>query len=298
METKLLLGKPVAKYIKNDLAEKIKILKANSIIPRLAAILVGDDPASKVYVRSKSKAFEANGCQSETHLLPKDSPEEDVLKLIKNLNSNNKIHGILVQLPLPKHLNSKKILNSVNPNKDVDGFHPLNLGSLLEGSPNFIPCTPNGIIEILKFYEIQTSGKHVVIVGRSNIVGKPMFALLSQKFEVGNSTVTMCHTGTDNIAKYTKTADIVVAAVGVPEMITADMVKNNCCIVDVGINRIDDKNSDKGYRLVGDVDRNSVLGKAGFITPVPGGVGPMTITMLLYNTVKSASTFGKKDLFK
>tara|TARA_B100000676_G_C18016137_1_gene809788 strand:- start:274 stop:1161 length:888 start_codon:yes stop_codon:yes gene_type:complete len=293
LKTKLLRGKPVAEHVKNDLAEKIKILQNNSIIPGLAAILVGDDPASKVYVKSKSKAFQENGCHSETHILSKDSSEEDILNLISGLNNNDKIHGILVQLPLPKHLNSKKILNSVDPNKDVDGFHPLNLGSLLEGSPNFIPCTPNGIIEILKFYDIETSGRHVVIVGRSNIVGKPMFALLSQKFKVGNSTVTMCHTGTDDISKYTKTADIIIAAVGVPEMITADMIKNDCCIIDVGINRIDDESRDKGYRLVGDVDRNSVLGKAASITPVPGGVGPMTITMLLYNTVKSAFSYSK-----
>ena len=167
----------------------------------------------------------------------------------------------------------------------------MNLGSLLEGSPSFIPCTPNGIIQILKFYNVQISGKHVVIVGRSNIVGKPMFALLSQKFEVGNATVTICHTGTDNISKHTQIADVVIAAVGVPEMITSDMIKEGCCIIDVGINRVDDSSQDRGYKLVGDVSRESVLGKAGSLTPVPGGVGPMTITMLLYNTIKSASNF-------
>ena len=176
----------------------------------------------------------------------------------------------------------------MDPRKDVDGFHPLNLGSLLEGSPNFVPCTPNGIIKILEYYNIKTSGQHVVIIGRSNIVGKPMFALLAQKFKVGNSTVTMCHTGTNDISYFTKQADIVIAAVGVPEMLTGDMIKKGACLIDVGINRIKDNNSEKGYRLVGDIHSDSVLGKASSLTPVPGGVGPMTITMLLYNTVKSA----------
>jgi methylenetetrahydrofolate dehydrogenase (NADP+)/methenyltetrahydrofolate cyclohydrolase len=220
--------------------------------------------------------------------MPANSSEQELLNLIEDLNNSSKIHGILVQLPLPKHLDSKKILNSVDPMKDVDGFHPVNLGSLLEGSPNFIPCTPNGIIEILDYYNIETSGKHVVIIGRSNIVGKPMFALLAQKFKVGNSTVTMCHTGTKDISYFTKQADIIVAAVGVPEMLKGDMIKNGACLVDVGINRVEDNNSEKGYRLVGDIHSESVLGKASSLTPVPGGVGPMTITMLLYNTVKSA----------
>ena len=291
MDTKLLLGKTVSEDIKNKLIDKIKHLKKNDIIPGLAAVLVGDNPASKVYVNSKSKVFKSSGCFSETYRMDENSTEEEILDLIENLNNNNKIHGILVQLPLPKHIDSRIILNSVDPNKDVDGFHPLNLGSLLEGSPKFIPCTPNGIIKILEYYNIATSGKHVVIIGRSNIVGKPMFALLSQKFKIGNSTVTMCHTGTQDISQYTKKADIIVAAVGVPEMLDSDMISDGVHIIDVGINRIEDTSTDKGYKLVGDVDRDSVMGKAASLTPVPGGVGPMTITMLLYNTVKSALSF-------
>jgi methylenetetrahydrofolate dehydrogenase (NADP+)/methenyltetrahydrofolate cyclohydrolase len=288
LETKLLLGKTVSKHIKNELSDKIRSLKNNNIIPGLAAILVGDDPASKIYVNSKSKVFKSNGCFSETYKMDANSSEEEILELIEKLNNNDKIHGILVQLPLPSQIDSKKVLHHVDPKKDVDGFHPLNLGCLLEGSPRFIPCTPNGIIKILEFYNIETSGKHTVIIGRSNIVGKPMFALLSQKFKIGNSTVTMCHTGSKDISYFTKQADIVIAAVGVPGILTGDMIKEGACLIDVGINRIEDSTSEKGYKLVGDIDANSVMGKASALTPVPGGVGPMTITMLLYNTVHSA----------
>ena len=288
METKLLKGKPVSNHIKSSLSKLISNLKEDGIVPGLAAVLVGDDPASHVYVRSKSKVFESNDCFSETYKMSKDSSEVEILDLIDKLNNDDRIHGILVQLPLPNHLDSKKILNKVKPSKDVDGFHPLNLGSLFEGNPNFIPCTPNGIIQILDYYKIETSGKHVVVIGRSNIVGKPMFALLAQKFKVGNATVTMCHTGTKDTSYYTKQADIVIAAVGVPEMLNSDMIKEGACLIDVGINRVEDNSSDKGYRLVGDIDIKSVMGKASSITPVPGGVGPMTITMLLYNTVLAA----------
>lgn len=289
METKLLLGKTVSKHIKSKLSDKINSLKKDGIVPGLAAVLVGEDPASKVYVNSKSKVFNSNGCFSQTYKMDERSSEEEILKLIDKLNNDDKIHGILVQLPLPAHINSKKILNHVDPKKDVDGFHPLNLGCLLEGNPKFIPCTPNGIIKILEFYNIETSGQHVVIIGRSNIVGKPMFALLSQKFKIGNSTVTMCHTGTKDISYFTKQADIIIAAVGVPEMLTGDMIKDGACLIDVGINRVEDPSSEKGYKLVGDINAESVMGKASALTPVPGGVGPMTITMLLYNTVCSAS---------
>ena len=288
METKLLKGKPVSNHIKSSLSKLISNLKEDGIVPGLAAVLVGDDPASHVYVRSKSKVFESNDCFSETYKMSKDSSEVEILDLIDKLNNDSRIHGILVQLPLPNHLDSKKILNKVKPSKDVDGFHPLNLGSLFEGNPNFIPCTPNGIIQILDYYKIETYGKHVVVIGRSNIVGKPMFALLAQKFKVGNATVTMCHTGTKDTSYYTKQADIVIAAVGVPEMLNSDMIKEGACLIDVGINRVEDNSSDKGYRLVGDIDIKSVMGKASSITPVPGGVGPMTITMLLYNTVIAA----------
>ncbi len=289
METKLLLGKTVSKHIKSKLSDKINSLKKDGIVPGLAAVLVGEDPASKVYVNSKSKVFNSNSCFSQTYKMDKKSSNEEILELIDKLNNDDKIHGILVQLPLPAHINSKKILNHVDPKKDVDGFHPLNLGCLLEGNPKFIPCTPNGIIKILEFYNIETSGQHVVIIGRSNIVGKPMFALLSQKFKIGNSTVTMCHTGTKDISYFTKQADIIIAAVGVPEMLTGDMIKDGACLIDVGINRVEDPSSEKGYKLVGDINAESVMGKASALTPVPGGVGPMTITMLLYNTVCSAS---------
>jgi methylenetetrahydrofolate dehydrogenase (NADP+)/methenyltetrahydrofolate cyclohydrolase len=227
--------------------------------------------------------------------LSSDSDQQEIIDLINKLNENDEIHGILIQLPLPKTFDSKKILNSVLPEKDVDGFHPFNLGSLLEGNPTFIPCTPNGVLEILKFYDIPVAGCHVVIVGRSNIVGKPLFALLAQKFEIGNATVTLCHTGTKDLKKHTLEADILIAAVGSPEMINKNMVKKGVNIIDVGINRVDD-DSERGYHLVGDVDTASMIGIAKSITPVPGGVGPMTITMLLHNTVVSAEKCRKLEL--
>ena len=257
------------------------------IVPKLAAIIVGDDPASQVYVRNKARAFKKLNCESQTYRLDSKSSEEDVLTHIDRLNNDPSVHGILVQLPLPNHLDSKTILHTVSPNKDVDGFHHENLGLLLEGNPNFIPCTPHGVLEILRHYDIPVSGRHAVIVGRSNIVGKPMFALLAQKFEMGNATVTICHTGTKDLAAYTKQGDIIIAAAGSPNMITGDMIKEGVDIIDVGINRVDD-DSEKGYKLLGDVNTESVMGIANSVTPVPGGVGPMTITMLLVNTVKSA----------
>ena len=287
LETRILKGKPVADKIKAQLSVDIEQLASEGIIPGLATVLVGNDPASEVYVRGKAKAFEKLNCFSETFRLEEDAKEFEVISLIHHLNQNPKFHGILLQLPLPKHLDSQKILSEISPKKDVDGFHPVNLGSLLEGSPNFIPCTPNGIIEVLKFYNIKTEGKHAVIVGRSNIVGKPMFAILAQKMETGNATVTICHTRTPDISYFTKQADIIIAASGVPELIKGTMIKDGVIIIDVGINRVDD-DSEKGYCLVGDVDFNGVKGIAGSVTPVPGGVGPMTITMLLSNTVQSA----------
>ena len=287
METLLLKGKPVSDSIRLSLEPRVHSLKEIGIVPKLAAIIVGDDPASQVYVRNKARAFKKLNCESQTYRLDSKSNEENVLTLIDRLNNDPSAHGILVQLPLPNHLDSKTILHTVSPNKDVDGFHPENLGLLLEGNPNFIPCTPHGVLEILKHYDIPVSGRHAVIVGRSNIVGKPMFALLVQKFEMGNATVTICHTGTKDLAAYTKQADIIIAAAGSPNMITGDMIKEGADIIDVGINRVDD-DSEKGYTLVGDVNTESVMGIANSVTPVPGGVGPMTITMLLVNTVKSA----------
>lgn len=287
METLLLKGKPVSDSIRLSLEPRVQSLIEIGIVPKLAAIIVGDDPASQVYVRNKARAFKKLSCESQTYRLDSRSSEEDVLTLIVRLNNDPSVHGILVQLPLPKHLDSKTILHTVSPNKDVDGFHPENLGLLLEGNPNFIPCTPHGVLEILRHYDISVSGRHAVIVGRSNIVGKPMFALLAQKFEMGNATVTICHTGTKDLAAYTKQGDIIIAAAGSPNMITGDMIKEGADIIDVGINRVDD-DSEKGYTLVGDVNTESVMGIANSVTPVPGGVGPMTITMLLVNTVKSA----------
>jgi methylenetetrahydrofolate dehydrogenase (NADP+)/methenyltetrahydrofolate cyclohydrolase len=287
METLLLKGKPVSDSIRLSLEPRVQALIETGIVPKLAAIIVGDDPASKVYVRNKARAFRKLNCESQTYQLNSKSSEKDVLTVIDRLNNDPSVHGILVQLPLPNHLDSKAILHRVSPNKDVDGFHPENLGLLLEGNPNFIPCTPHGVLEILRHYDIPVSGRHAVIVGRSNIVGKPMFALLAQKFEMGNATVTICHTRTKDLASFTKQGDIIIAAAGSANMITGDMIKEGADIIDVGINRVDD-DSEKGYTLVGDVNTKSVMGIANSVTPVPGGVGPMTITMLLVNTVTSA----------
>jgi len=294
VETLLLKGKAVSDTIRSKLEPRVKALKKDGIVPKLAAILVGDDPASQVYVRSKANAFEQLSCKSQTFKLESDSGDADVLALIDLLNNDEDIHGILVQLPLPPNLNSKKILHTVSPDKDVDGLHPQNLGLLFEGNPNFIPCTPHGILEILKHYDIPVSGRYAVIVGRSNIVGKPMFALLAQKFDMGNATVTICHTGTKDLIAHTKRADILIAAAGSPNMITGEMIKEGVDIIDVGINRVDD-DSEKGYKLLGDVDSDSVMGIAHSVTPVPGGVGPMTITMLLVNTVLSAEKCRKLE---
>ena len=294
MDTLLLKGKPVADVLQSKLRVRIDKLASGGTVPNLSAILVGDDQASQVYVRNKGRAFKNLGCKSQTYNLSTEINEKEILDLIDKLNHDIDVHGILVQLPLPKSLDSQKILHFVSPEKDVDGFHPYNLGSLLEGNPTFIPCTPNGVLEILKYYDIPVEGRHAVIVGRSNIVGKPMFALLAQKFEMGNATVTICHTRTKDLPAHTKRADILIAAVGSPNMITGEMIKEGVDIIDVGINRVDD-DSDKGYRLVGDVDTDSVMGIAHSVTPVPGGVGPMTITMLLYNTVLSAEKCRKLE---
>ena len=295
MNTLLLKGKPVSDRLRSGLKSRVNKLASEGTIPKLAAILVGDDPASKVYIRNKSRAFGELNCQSQTHDFPADCKEQDILDLIDQLNNDMDVHGILIQLPLPQQLDSKKILHSVSPEKDVDGFHPYNLGSLLEGNPTFIPCTPNGILEILKYYDISVSGRHVVIVGRSNIVGKPLFALMAKKFEMGNANVTICHTGTQDLIKHTRQADILMAAVGCPEMIKGNMITDGVDIIDVGINRVAN-DSEKGYHLVGDVHTESVIGIANSVTPVPGGVGPMTITMLLFNTVLSAERCGKLEI--
>tara|TARA_Y100000590_G_C15706001_1_gene1008651 strand:- start:130 stop:1008 length:879 start_codon:yes stop_codon:yes gene_type:complete len=287
MNFKRLLGKPVSDNIYLNINDKVTKLRSKNIVPKLSVILIGNDSASKIYVNTKKKKFLQMQCSSEIYHLEDNVDQKNIIKLIHRLNSDKDTHGILIQLPLPKHFNSNKILKEINPDKDVDGFHPENLGCLLSGNPNFIPCTPYGCIEILKYYNIKVKSKHVVIVGRSNIVGKPLFALLSQKFSIGNATVTICHSHTKNLSKFTRNADILITAIGKPEFITKDMVKDDVVVLDVGINRIDDS-SDRGYHIVGDVNYHDVCSKASAITPVPGGIGPMTIAMLLFNTVQSA----------
>lgn len=289
MDTVDLRGKPVSDNIYLEISSKVKKLLNKNIKPKLAAILIGDNPASKIYVGMKNRMFSKMGCSSKIYNLDSKIREKDLLELIGDLNKDESVHGILLQLPIPKHFNSNKILSYINPSKDVDGFHPENLGYLLQGSPRFIPCTPYGCIEILKYYAINLQSKHVVIVGRSNIVGKPLMALLSQKFSYANATVTICHSYTTDLKRHTLQADILIAAAGIPNLITNDMVKENVVIIDVGINRVDD-DSIKGYYITGDVNYKDVFDKVSAITPVPGGVGPMTIAMLLYNTVNAAET--------
>ena len=286
-ETKILSGKEVASAVYDDLISRIDRLTSEKITPGLAAVLIGDDPASQVYVRNKRRRFENMGLLGETFKMGDDSSKNNIMALINDLNNDDRFHGILIQLPLPKGIDSDSVLRSVRPDKDVDGFHPENIGLLAAGNPRFIPCTPKGILRILQFYNIETSGKHAVIVGRSNIVGRPMALMLSAKNDTGNATVTVCHSRTPDIAYYTLQADIVIAAVGMPSLIKGDMISDGTVIIDVGINRVED-NSEKGYKLSGDVDYESVMDKASAITPVPGGVGPMTIAMLVENTVEAA----------
>lgn len=268
--------------------KKIVELRSKGVTPGLAVVLVGEDPASQVYVRMKGKACEELGLYSETIRLPAEYAEDALLKIIDDLNANPKIHGILVQLPLPEHIDETKILNRINPGKDVDGFHPVNVGRMLIGDPGFLPCTPHGVQELLVRSGNSPEGKHVVVVGRSNIVGKPVAAILMQKKKDANATVTVCHSRTKDLPSVTRQGDIVVAAMGVPGFVKADMVKEGAVVIDVGVSRVDDPSAKKGYRLMGDVDFEAVKEKASAITPVPGGVGPMTIVMLMKNTVISA----------
>ena len=283
----ILSGKEVSASVYDSLDQKIKSLRKNNITPGLAVVLVGEDSASQVYVRSKTKTFNKLSLFTKTYRLPSDSSERELLELIDDLNKNNLFHGILVQLPLPNHIDSDKVINRILPSKDVDGFHPENAGLLSIGKPRFIPCTPKGIMEILKYYKIKLDGKHVVVVGRSNIVGRPISILTSLKGENSNGTTTICHSGTKDIGNHTKAADVVIVALGVPGFLKENMIKEGAVVIDVGINRVDDT-SEKGYRLVGDVDWEEIYKKAAAITPVPGGVGPMTIAMLVQNTVEAA----------
>jgi methylenetetrahydrofolate dehydrogenase (NADP+)/methenyltetrahydrofolate cyclohydrolase len=288
MEAVIIDGKKVSQDIKDELKIKVDDLKKKGIIPGLAAVLVGDDPASAIYVRSKAKACEKIGVYSEVITRPADIDQREIESIVKALNERNDIDGILVQSPLPKHLDEPAVTLKIDPKKDVDGFHPFNVGCMLAGQPTFLPCTPYGIIELMRRYKIDPAGREVVVLGRSNIVGKPIAAMLLQKAPMANATVTICHSRTKNIGDVCRRADIIIAAIGQAAFVKADMVKDGVVIIDVGINRIDDPSADKGYRVVGDVDFEACKNKASFITPVPGGVGLMTIAMLLTNTVRSA----------
>jgi methylenetetrahydrofolate dehydrogenase (NADP+)/methenyltetrahydrofolate cyclohydrolase len=288
MAAKIIDGKQVAADMQAELKKEAANLKKQGIVPGLGVILVGEDPASQSYVTAKERACEELGIYSDDNRLPADTTQRDLIALINRMNTDPKINGILVQLPLPKHLDESEVLLAINPDKDVDGFHPTNIGKMVAGQPAFLPCTPHGVIQLLQRSGVKIEGAHVVIVGRSNIVGKPIANMLIQKNKSGNATVTVCHTKTKDLACHTRQADIIIAAAGRPNTITADMVKDGVVVIDVGVNRVEDKTAKKGYRLVGDVDFEAVKEKASLITPVPGGVGPMTITMLLYNTVESA----------
>ncbi|MBA7485893.1 Bifunctional protein FolD protein [subsurface metagenome] len=288
MTAQIIDGKQVAADMRAELQEKVARLKDQGIVPGLAVVLVGEDPASRSYVTAKEKACDNIGIYSEDIRLPAETSQAELMALIDKLNNNDKINGILVQLPLPKHLDEGEVLLAIDPAKDVDGFHPVNVGKMMLGQKAFLPCTPHGVIQLLLQSNVKIEGAEVVIVGRSNIVGKPLANMLIQKNATGNATVTVCHTRTKNLADHTRKADILIAAAGRPNTITADMVKDGVVVIDVGVNRVDDPTKKKGYRLTGDVDFEAVKEKASLITPVPGGVGPMTITMLLYNTVESA----------
>jgi methylenetetrahydrofolate dehydrogenase (NADP+)/methenyltetrahydrofolate cyclohydrolase len=288
MSAKILDGKAIAQEFRTELKARTAELKKQGIVPGLGVLLVGDDPASRSYVTAKEKACEETGLYSREIKLPATASHNEILDVVKAFNADNQIDGILVQLPLPDSSMEQSVIEAINPDKDVDGFHPVNVGRMMLGLPAFLPCTPHGVLQILKRSGVKTDGAHVVVIGRSNIVGRPLVNLLSQKSELGNATVTMCHTRTKNMKELTLQADIIVAAVGRPNTVTADMVKPGAVVIDVGVNRVTDATAKAGFRLKGDVDFEAVAQKAAAITPVPGGVGPMTITMLLANTVESA----------
>ncbi len=288
MTAKIIDGKEIAQQIRAELAVEVKDLKARGIVPGLGVILVGEDPASQSYVTAKEKACHDIGLFSNDNRLPATTSQAELLALIAKMNADPKINGILVQLPLPKHLNESEVLVAIDPEKDVDGFHPTNVGRMVVGEKAFLPCTPHGVVQMLVRSGVKLDGAQVVIVGRSNIVGKPLANMLMAKGKGANATVTVCHTRTRDIGYHTRQADIVIAAAGRPNTVTADMIREGAVVIDVGVNRIEDATKKSGFRLVGDVDFDACKAKASMITPVPGGVGPMTITMLLYNTVESA----------
>ncbi|MBI1939023.1 MAG: bifunctional methylenetetrahydrofolate dehydrogenase/methenyltetrahydrofolate cyclohydrolase FolD [Ignavibacteriales bacterium] len=284
----LIDGKKTAEEIRLELKAKVDLLKKEGKkVPGLVTILVGENPASQSYVNSKSKACIEIGMHSIVERLPQDLPEKKLLDLVNKYNNDDDIHGILIQLPLPEQINEQKIIEAINPKKDVDGFHPANVGNLVIGNQTFFPCTPYGVLELLSRYKIPTEGKHVVVVGRSNIVGKPVANMLLQKKTGANAVVTVCHSAAKDLSQFTKSADILVAAIGRAHFIKADMIKEGVVVIDVGINRVEDSTAKKGYKLVGDVDFVEVEKKSSYITPVPGGVGPMTIAMLLKNTLEA-----------
>ena len=285
----LLKGKPVADAILDGVRQEIEKLKAEKgIIPGLSVVLLGDDPASATYVASKERKSKELGLNSQTHRLPAETSQEELLELINNLSNSPAVHGILVQAPLPGHIDYNAITLAIDPRKDVDGFHPVNVGRLVIGLPGPLPCTPAGIVEMLKFYSIATQGKRAVVVGRSMLVGKPLSNLLAQKREGGNAIVTIAHSAAEDLGAITREADILAVAIGRPKLLGPDMVKDGAVVIDVGINRVDDPEAKKGYRVVGDVDFDAVAPKSMAITPVPGGVGVMTIAMLMQNTIASA----------
>jgi methylenetetrahydrofolate dehydrogenase (NADP+)/methenyltetrahydrofolate cyclohydrolase len=280
-------GGDVARKLRGELKTRGADLRKAGIVPCLAVILVGDNPASLSYVGAKEKALEEAEMLSRDFRLPAETSQGELLSLIAELNADPLVHGILVQLPLPPHINEEPVINAIDPAKDVDGFHPVSVGNLVLGRPGFIPCTPHGVVVLLREYGIPLAGAHAVVLGRSNIVGKPLASLLARRDL--NATVTLCHTGTRDLAAISRTADILIAAVGKPGMVGADMVKEGAAVIDVGVNRVPDPAAKRGYRLRGDVDFEPVAAKAAFITPVPGGVGPMTITMLLQNVILAAA---------
>jgi len=282
-------GKQIAQAIKDEIAAEVSKIKDNGgKTPHLAAILVGEDPASQTYVSSKGKACHEVGFDSSTYKLPAEVSEDELLKTVEFINEDPDIDGLIVQLPLPKHINPDKVIETIKPEKDVDGFHPVNVGRMTIGLPSYISATPNGVLELLKRSGIKTAGKNCVVLGRSNIVGKPMSILMMRQSEPGNATVTVCHSRTENLKQVTAAADILIVAIGKPEFVTADMVKQGAVVIDVGIHRVESAQTKSGFRLVGDVKYDEVSRKASYITPVPGGVGPMTIVSLLSNTLKAA----------
>ncbi len=287
-EATIINGREVANKLRGEIKQRVEVLQDQGVTPGLAVVLVGEDPASEVYVRMKGRACEKMGILEKTFTLSKDTTQEELLALVNDLNNDDRYHGILVQMPLPKQIDPDIIIDAISPEKDVDGLHPISTGRLVAGKTGFIPCTPFGILKLLEHYGIDTDGKNAVVIGRSILVGKPIANLLYQKNETGNATVTICHTHTKDLASHTRRADILIVAAGSPNAVTADMIKPHATVIDVGTNRVDDPDSEKGYKLVGDVDFENAKKVADYVSPVPGGVGPMTITMLLHNTTWSA----------